>query len=36
MKTKLLEDEKFSTVIVEKIAFVMGDIDKRSVKKTIE
>ena len=35
MKTKLLEDEKFSTVIVEKIAFVMGNIDKRSVEKQL-
>ena len=35
MKNKLLEDEKFSTAIVEKIAFVMGNIDKRSVEKQL-
>lgn len=31
MKNPLLEDEKLSTAIVEKIIFIMGDIDKRSV-----
>lgn len=31
MKNPLLEDKKLSTAIVEKIIFIMGDIDKRSV-----
>ena len=31
MKNKLLEDEKLLNTIVEKIAFVIGNIDKRSV-----
>ena len=35
MKNKLLEDEKLLNTIVEKIAFVMGNIDKRSVKKQL-
>ena len=35
MKNKLLEDEKLLNTIVEKIAFVMGNIDKRSVEKQL-
>lgn len=31
MKNKLLDDEKLTNTIVEKIAFVMGGIDKRSI-----
>lgn len=35
MKNPLLEDEKLSTAIVEKIIFIIGDIDKRSVEKQL-
>lgn len=35
MKNKLLEDEKLSNIIVEKIASVIGDIDKRSIEKQL-
>ena len=35
MKNKLLEDEKLLNTIVEKIAFVMGNIDKRSIEKQL-
>ena len=31
MKNKLLEDEKLLNTIVNKIASIIGDIDKRSV-----
>ena len=33
MKNKILDDEKLSTSIVNKIASIIGDIDKRSVEK---
>ena len=36
MKNKLLEDEKLSTSIVNKIASVIGDIDKRSIEKQLD
>ena len=36
MKTKLLEDEKLSTSIVNKIASIIGDIDKRSIEKQLD
>ena len=35
MKNKLLDDEKLSTSIVNKIASIIGDIDKRSVEKQL-
>lgn len=35
MKNKLLNDEKLSNTIVEKISFIMGDIDKRSIEKQL-
>lgn len=35
MKNKLLNDEKLSNTIVEKIASVIGDIDKRSIEKQL-
>ena len=35
MKNKILDDEKLLNTIVEKIAFVMGNIDKRSVEKQL-
>ena len=35
MKNKLLEDEKLTTAIVKKIAFIIGDIDERSVEKQL-
>ena len=35
MKNKLLEDEKLLNTIVEKIASVIGDIDKRSIEKQL-
>ena len=35
MKNPLLEDEKLSTSIVNKIASIIGDIDKRSVEKQL-
>ena len=36
MQNKLLEDEKLSTSIVNKIASVIGDIDKRSIEKQLD
>ena len=35
MKNKLLDDEKLSTSIVNKIASIIGDIDKRSIEKKL-
>ena len=35
MKNKILDDEKLSTSIVNKIASIIGDIDKRSVEKQL-
>lgn len=35
MKNKLLDDEKLSTSIVNKIASIIGDIDKRSIEKQL-
>ena len=35
MKNKLLEDEKLLNTIVNKIASIIGDIDKRSVEKQL-
>ena len=35
MKNKLLEDEKLLNTIVEKIASIIGDIDKRSIEKQL-
>ena len=35
MKNKLLNDEKLSTSIVNKIASIIGDIDKRSIEKKL-
>lgn len=35
MKNKLLEDEKLLNTIVKKIAFIIGDIDERSVEKQL-
>lgn len=36
MKNKLLDDEKLSTSIVNKIASIIGDIDKRSIEKQLD
>lgn len=36
MKNKLLDDEKLSTSIVNKIASIIGDIDKRSIEKKLD
>ena len=36
MKNKLLNDEKLSTSIVNKIASIIGDIDKRSIEKQLD
>ena len=35
MKNKILDDEKLSTSIVNKIASIIGDIDKRGVEKQL-
>ena len=35
MKNKLLDDEKLSTSIINKIASIIGDIDKRSIEKQL-
>ena len=35
MKNKLLDDEKLLNTIVEKIASIIGDIDKRSIEKQL-
>ena len=35
MKNKLLDDEKLSTSIVNKIASIIGDFDKRSIEKQL-
>ena len=35
MKNKLLEDKKLLNTIVNKIASIIGDIDKRSVEKQL-
>lgn len=36
MKNKLLDDEKLSTSIINKIASIIGDIDKRSIEKQLD
>ena len=35
MKNKLLDDEKLSTSIINKIASIIGDVDKRSIEKQL-